>query len=367
MKKIFLMIPILAIASGCARSVQVSAEQEAKRSAWENGGREQVLEWFRKNQYGVTPIGRPADQVIEERSVSMAGGKIKIDIFLALPDGASKEKPVPVFVMGDHRNDGNGNPFKKEIYAGIPTNSITARGYAYVCFNFNDIAPNTGRGKFLNIWSNGVYQVYGGAERTAESWGTISAWAWGFSRVMDWIEKQPMLDAKRVAIVGHSRGGKTALWAAAQDTRFAMGVSNNSGCGGAKYNKLDLPNSEHIAQILHNFPFWFCLNFQKYAKNDAAVTYDADALISLIAPRLAYVASAESDPWAGPRGEFESAKRAGATWNYYGLKGLSLTEFPQPNAHDHSGKIGYHIRKGKHKLLPSDWELFMDFADKHMK
>ncbi|MBO7166115.1 MAG: acetylxylan esterase [Kiritimatiellae bacterium] len=350
-----------------ALSLSVITNGEINVEEWENVKRPQVLTWFREHVYGIAPISRPGDIEFGERHVSMAGGKIKIEIFLALPKGASAENPVPVFIFGDHSNVSKTFPIQKRIYDNVPTNSITARGYAYVCFNCNDVAPNT-HAKTQEIpWNEGVFKVYGGDEPNATSWGTISAWAWGYSRVMDWIETRPELDAKRVAVVGHSRGGKTALWAAAQDERFALGISNNSGCGGAKLNKMDLPRSEHAKQILTNFPFWFCLNFREYIGKDDQVKYDQDDLIRLLAPRLAYVASASEDPWAGPEGEFEAARRASDIWKAYGKRGLSLTSYPKPETQDHSGHIGFHLRKGKHKLLPSDWKRFMDFADKYMK
>ena len=346
------LVALMAVA-GCGTEKMVNP----KVSAWEKGGRAEVLKWYQEHQFGTTPIGRPADEVIGERSVTFAGGKIKIDITVALPEGASKDHPVPVFIFGDHKCASK-PPFEKMVYEGIPTNSITARGYAYVTWNFNDVCPNAARyTKDLDRWADGViaWQATGDpkgrdVKRTPTSWGTIGAWAWGFSRVMDWIETRPELDAKRVAVLGHSRGGKTALWAAAQDERFAMGISNNSGCGGAKLNNFDCPKSEHIGQILHNFPNWFCLNYAQWIDHDKEITLDSDNLLRLIAPRLCYVASATQDPWAGPPAEKEAWNRAHDLWEAYG----------------HPERMGYHIRDGKHKLEPFDWNKYMDFADKYM-
>lgn len=344
----------LAIAAGCG----AGKPENPQVSAWEQGGRASTLQWFQEHQFGVTPVGRPADQTIGERSVAFAGGKIKIDITVALPEGASREHPAPVFVFGDHLC-GDHPPYENKVYGGIPTNAVTARGYAYVTWNFNDICPNAKRyTNDLDRWADGViaWQATGDPQsrdikRTNESWGTLGAWAWGFSRVMDWIESRPELDAKRVAVLGHSRGGKAALWAAAQDERIAMGVSNNSGCGGAKLNNFDCPGSEHIEQILHNFPNWFCLNYAEWIGRDAEITLDSDSLLKLIAPRLCYVASATEDPWAGPPAEKEAWNRARGLWVAYG----------------HPERMGYHLREGKHLLTPYDWQKFMDFADRHLK
>ena len=345
---------VLLALAGCVGAKPVNE----KVAAWERSGRAETLKWFEDHQFGRTPIGRPADETFGPRSVSFAGGRIRIDITVALPAGASKDHPVPVFLFGDHCCEPK-PPFANRVYEGIPTNSITARGYAYVTWNFNDVCPNAARyTKNLDRWADGVvaWAATGDpksrdVKRTPTSWGTIGAWAWGHSRVMDWIERQPELDAKRVAVLGHSRGGKTALWAAAQDTRFAMGISNDSGCGGAKLNNFDCPKSEHIGQILHNFPNWFCLNYAEWIDRDREITRDSDDLLRLIAPRICYVASATEDPWAGPPAEKEAWRRAHDLWEAYGC----------------AEKMGYHIREGRHKLLPFDWDHYMDFADRHMK
>ncbi len=349
---------IVAVLCLVAGSVRAAGRDDVRVRAWETRDRAAVLRWFEDHQFGRTPLGRPADEVIDARSVSCAGGKIRIGITAVLPDGASAAHPVPVFVFGDH-SCASKPPYAPTVYDGIPTNAITARGYAYVTWNFNDVCPNAALySKDLARWADGViaWQATGDPAsrdvvRSATGWGTIGAWAWGFSRVMDWIETRPELDARRVAVVGHSRGGKTALWAAAQDTRFAMGVSNNSGCGGAKLNAYDCPKSEHIGQILHNFPNWFCPNYAAWIGRDKEIAHDSDDLLRLIAPRLCYVASASEDPWAGPPAEKEAWTRAHDIWNAYGS--------PE--------RMGYHLRPGRHKLTPYDWEKFLDFADKYMK
>ena len=202
-------------------------------------------------------------------------------------------------------------------------------------------------------------------ERDNESWATLSAWAWADSRILDWMETEPLIDAKHVGVVGHSRGGKTAILAGVTDKRFAMICSNNSGCSGAKLNHIDLPKSEHISQILKNFPYWFCVNYRKYAGRKMKMDFDQHELLALIAPRLLCVASATDDAWAGPRGEWWAAKLASPAWELYGKKGLVADAFPQPEMPQQDGCISYHIRKGAHFLAPYDWKCYMDFADRH--
>ncbi len=309
-----------------------------------------------RQMFGVTPIGRPADMMFTMSQISFAKGKGNINLFVALPSKASAEHPVPVFVFGDHR--------RGKEYPNIPVKQIVERGYAYVKFNFNDIAPDLRDG-----WTNGVYSLYPSPETTPaeERWGTIAMWAWGFSRVMDWIETQPQLNAKQVAVVGHSRGGKTALWAGASDKRIALAISNGSGTGGARLLKMEFEGAEPVQKINESFPDWFCGNFKKYNGNVAASPFDADDLIGLMSPRLAYVASATKDAWAGPAGEFEAAKRAGRYWEKAGKKGLAIDKFPAPDTPSLEGNIGYHVRTGIHELTPYDWEQFMNFADRHWK
>lgn len=348
-----LMVAVaLAAVCGCAGTPGTD-----KVAEWEGGKRAEILKWFGENQFGVTPIGRPADEKIGERSVTCAGGKITINIHLSLPKGADAKHPVPVFVFGDHVLKTHEPPYTQGDYDGIPTNSITGRGYAYVRWNFNDVCPNAALySKDLHRWAQGVIawqatgNPNGGVRRTPTSWGTIGAWAWGFSRVMDWIETRPELDAKRVAILGHSRGGKTALWAGVQDERFAMVISNGSGCGGAKLNDFDCEKSEHIGQIIYNFPNWFCQRYYRWAGCDREITHDSDDLLRLVAPRICYVASGSEDAWAGPPAEKAAWTRAHDIWEAYGC--------PE--------KMGYHCHEGPHKLRPDDWAHFMDFADKHL-
>lgn len=328
--------------------------------AWEEKDRAEVLQWFEDQQFGKTPFGRLPDERIGERCVSFPQVGIRIDITCILPVGADAQHPVPVFLFGDHFGGDRASGFRPGEYPGIPTNTITARGYAYVRWNFNNVAPNVARhSKDLGYWPRGIlaWAATGNKDnlvevsRPGDGWGTIGAWAWGHSRVMDWIETRPELDATRVAVVGHSRGGKTALWAAAQDVRFAMAVSNGSGCGGARLGRANDSKAEKIRQILFSFPHWFCPNFAAWINRDMDLPHDADDLLRLIAPRLVYVASGSEDAWAGPRAEKAAWDAAHDIYRAYGCE----------------KNMGYHCHKGPHKLLPEDWDRFMDFADSRLK
>jgi hypothetical protein len=196
------------------------------------------------------------------------------------------------------------------------------------------------------------------------NFSAISAWAWAASRVLDWMETEPLIDATHVGIVGHSRGGKTAIWTAVTDKRFAMACSNNSGCSGAKLNHIDLPRSEHIGQILKHFSYWFCPNYRSYIGKEMSMPFDQHELLALIAPRLLYVTSATRDSWAGPHGEWWAARLASPAWELYGKKGLAADTFPQPNRPSQEGSVAYHLRAGGHDLTPYDWMRFVDFAER---
>ena len=325
---------------------------------WELSKRAETLKWFEDHQFGKTPIGRPADERLGERSVEFPSAGLRINVTCVLPKGADAAHPVPVFLFGDHRGGQKAPDYPQEEYEGIPTNSITARGYAYVRWNFNDVCPNVSRGCAFSRWPLGIIAHLATGDRTstnvvrqANGWGTIGAWAWGNSRVMDWIESRPELDARRVAVLGHSRGGKTALWTGAQDERFAMVISNGSGCGGARLGRANDPKAETIKSILNNFPNWFCPAFTEWVGRDTELPHDADDLIRLVAPRLVYVASGSEDAWAGPAAEKAAWESAHDLYRAYRLE----------------ERMGYHCHDGIHRLRPDDWEKFMDFADLHLK
>lgn len=233
------------------------------------------------------------------------------------------------------------------------------RGYAVATMNYHDICPDSP--SLLALGLSPLFPEYEENSREEDGWGTIGVWAWGYSRIADYLEKEKQIDKNRMVVLGHSRLGKTSLWAGVQDKRFKVVISNDSGCGGAAMAKRVV--GENVARITASFPHWFCPAFNKYSENEAALPFDQHELLALVAPRYVYVASAEDDSWADPKGEYLSAYYAGQVYQLYGMQGLPSAEQPPIHQPQHFD-VGYHIRAGKHDVTEYDWKCYLDFCDK---
>lgn len=344
-------------------------------SRWEKGRREEILELFRENVYGRVPstpynmtftIEKEDGKAMEGKAtlkqivINIESGGKTLDIRLTVFVPNNAPKPVPAFLLIDNRGPVNTDPeriVKSEFW---PAEELVARDYAIAVFHNADLDPDN-----FDDFKNGIHAVLDRGSRGPDSWGTISAWAWGASRCLDYFETDPAINSRKVAVVGHSRGGKTALWAAAEDSRFAMAVANESGCGGAALARRRF--GETIEIINRSFPHWFCVNYRTWAGKEDIMPFDMHMLMALISPRAVYVTSAEEDLWADPRGSYLSLFHSLPVYRLYD-RSISLPEqMPPLNTPVRSGSVGYHIRDGVHNMLLKDWNWFMDFGDTILK
>jgi hypothetical protein len=373
--------------------------------AWRTRRRPEILRLFEEHIHGKTVGGRPEGMrfIVTEEDPRALGGKAtrrqvtivfqedgegpQMDLLLYIPNAA--QSPAPAFLglnfMGNHAvhadpairlhprwlRGGEGVEHGRATEAARGTRAerwqvelVIDRGYALATACYCDLDPDNYQDDFTDGIHPLFYDQPGQTRPAANEWGAVGAWAWGLSRALDYLETDPKIDAKRVAVMGHSRLGKTSLWAGSQDERFALVISNDSGVGGASLFRRRF--GERIDHMVKNrISYWFCKNFENYANREHELPVDQHMLIALIAPRPVYVASAEEDSWADPRGEFLSARHASPVYELFALEGLPAEEMPAVNEPVH-GTIGYHIRSGEHDVTRYDWEQYLRFADRHL-
>lgn len=365
---------------------------------WKRKRRPELFAMFEREMFGRAP-GRP-DQLHFEtvyRDAEALGGKavrkeVKVHfdntgrhyLRLLIYTPAGIQGPVPAFLGINFKGnwtvsmeEGISMPTPEEMkaYGGSvetlerganasrwPVEEIIAAGYGVATFYRGDVDPD-----FDDCFQNGVHPLFykpGQDYPEPDEWGTIAAWAWGLSRALDYLETDADVDAARVAVIGHSRLGKTALWAGAADTRFAMVISNDSGnCGAALTSR---KFGETVGRVNYWNPHWFCDNFMKYNFNVEALPFDQHELIALIAPRPVCVGSATEDHYADPKGEFLGIKGASPVYELFGLEGLSGAEFPEPDSYVGEGPLRYHLRTGRHSITIADWRQYIKFADRYL-
>lgn len=341
---------------------------------WEYFRRPEIMMLLDDFVYGARPYEQPDRQEFiikrcEEnwlgtdviyKEIEIRVNDVAFPVHLYLP---KSEKPVPAFVyplLESQERKFDAQTMVEAEFISVP--SIIRRGYAVAIMPVYHVSPDW---QHKSQFKQGVFKAMqpNAAHRTHRSWATLSGWSFGFSRILDYMESDPKIDHKNVAAIGHSRGGKVALWAGATDTRFKLVISNSSGTAGAAYTRGK--RGEHIKDI--NVSDWFCDNYHKYDNREEMLPVDQHMLLAAIAPRPLYVKSDGLDIWADPEAELKSARLASAAYELYGLKGIVAGEEIEINKAYHDGMIGYHRSDRDHSLIPEDWEYYMDFADKHLK
>jgi hypothetical protein len=378
-------------------------------ASWRERRRPELLELYAREVYGRTPAGRPSGmhwQVTAEDRAALGGKAVRKEVtiwFTEKKDGPRMHLLVyqPAGAKGAHRpwpaflglnyygnmcvNADPGitmstrwmreNPEFKivkhratEGTRGVHASrwdveTVVARGYATATVYYGDLCEDQPSGLTRDVGA--MFATGAADQRAPDAWGAIGIWAWGLSRALDYLQSDPEIDGQRVAVHGHSRLGKTALWAGAQDGRFALVISNNSGEGGASLARRDF--GETIARINTSFPHWFARNFRNYNGRPHELPVDQHLLIASIAPRPVHVASATEDEWADPRGEFLAAKHAEPVFALFGRKGLGVNDWPAAEKPAIGDGLAYHLRTGKHDITPVDWAHYLDHADRVLK
>ncbi len=368
-------------------------------SEWESTRRPELYRFFEEQVYGKVPekldslsfnIVEASENALDgkaqrkqvEVSLFKNGKSLAFNILLYLPKTG---KPSPIFLgynfYGNHTITDDTNVIISKAWAmdneefGITDNKLTEAsrgvrtnrwaiekiidgGFGLATIYYGEVDPDK------NDFSDGLHSLFYADDQEKpekNEWGSIAAWAFGMSRALDYLETDPDIDAKHVVSFGHSRLGKAALWAGASDSRFAAVISNNSGCGGAALSKRKF--GETVGRINSRFPHWFCDNFTEYNENEEALPVDQHELLALIAPRPLYVASAEDDQWADPKGEFLSARYASPVYAMFGKDGITSDQMPKVNS-PIQNTLAYHIRTGKHDVTDYDWEQYIEWARK---
>ncbi len=387
--------------------VMANGKAVSSKAAFEQQRRPEILKLFADNLYGRTPTGKvPVRVVSSKQEPALDGLAIRKQITLAV--GAKGERtwhllvylpakakgPVPTVVglnfAGNQTVDADPGIDLTPIWSRppVPTGTpplpyavkpadaasrgraagnwqvpmLMRRGYGFATIYAGDIEPD-----FLGGIEHGVRPLFYKAGQTApadDEWGAMGAWAWGLSRVVDVISKDPAVDKKRLIAFGFSRFGKAALWSAAQDRRFALVLSNESGKGGASL--LRHQGGETMDHVIEAFPYWNSVNFTRHHGRVAELPVDGHLLLALMAPRPLAVGSARGDMFSDPEGEHLSTQAVTPVYALYGLQGLPDGPLPPLDQPVGSGAVAYHIRTGGHNVTAYDWEQYLNFADREL-
>ena len=358
--------------------VTANGQRVTSAQIWRTKRRPEILKLYETEIYGHIPANTPkvawevvdtdpaakGNTAIMRHAVGRMGSAADaptMKMMIYTPSKASRAVPLILLV-----NFGGGPPVEGRgslnAFAEPPVAAdILARGWGYAMVGYNDIQPD--RANSFNQGVIGTTLKSGQSQPAPDEWGTIGAWAWGVSRIIDYFETDKLVDARKIAVQGHSRIGKTALWASALDERIAAVYASCSGEMGAALARRDW--GETVDDMAQTFPYWFAGNFQKYSGRWNDMPVDAHMLIALSAPRPVYITGGTQDQWADPKGEFLAAVAAGPVYRLLGKKDVGATELPALDTPLVTGDIGWHYHTGGHAATPADWRGFLDFVAKY--
>lgn len=378
--------------------VMLNGDRVTTKEQWVEKRRPELKTLFQHYMYGKFPKAAKVTAKVVRQDREYFGGKAtkkevlltvgpsenpKIHLLLVIPN--KRKGPAPVFVgmnfcgnamLVDDPDVPLPTSWIYPNYPGVKNNRATEasrgkqkdvwaleqsvdRGYAVATFYNGDIDPDQKeKREGLQPWLRSQLKEHG-----PNDFGTIAAWAWGVHRVVDYLVTDDDLDAKRIAVVGHSRLGKTALLAGAFDERIALSIPHQAGCGGTAPSRGKV--GESVAKINAGFPHWFCGEFKEFNKEPERLPFDQNCLVALCAPRPVLFSNAVEDQWANPTGQFEVLQAADGVYKLLGVKGLDTKTMPAENVLS-AGTLGYYIRTGKHSMTQGDWQVFLDYADKNL-
>jgi hypothetical protein len=378
----------------------VNGKQVGDAKTWVNKRRPEIIKLFEENQYGRMPK-RPADMSFDvfEKGTPAFDGKairrqvtiyfsknksgLKADLLLYLPANSKGRVPVLLNAGFTANNlmvkdpgvkqgwifDARQNKRTPAMPGGMNFGGIEAlptieKGFGIATINYADIDPDAPTGLPFGVRS--LYLKPGQTTPAPNEWGSISAWAWGLSRVLDYFETDAGVDAKRVALIGVSRLGKTVLWTAAHDTRFALVIASCSGEGGAALSRRNYGETiKHLA-LPTRFQYQFCLNYGKYGDRVDQFPVDSHMLLALIAPRPVLLQTGDTDRWSDPKGEYFAAVAATPVFKLLGKDGIDMAQMPAAGV-SILHTLGYFMHSGGHGIIPSDWEYFYKFLEMHLR
>lgn len=377
--------------------IMFNGERVKSKQQWKDQRRPELKALFQHYMYGYLPPPAKIKAKVEHEDAKAFGGKAALRE-VTISFGPPGTPPIHLLVVVPNKRKGAAPVFIGINFCG---NHAIVKDYGvhlptvWMYAGRKHRATEAGRGKQIDVWAleqsidrgYAVATFYNGdvdpdrrdvregiqphlrkkgAKPGPHDWGTIAAWAWGVHRVVDYVHECKDLDRRRIAVVGHSRLGKTALLAAALDERIALAIPHQAGCGGTAPSRCHNPKAETIKRINTSFPHWFNDTFKKFNDHPDKLPFDQNCLTALMAPRPVLFSNAVEDQWSNPSGQFDVLRAADPVYRFLGAGGLKAKRMPEPGKLIDS-TLGYYIRPGKHSMTKDDWKIFLDFADKHLR